>query len=204
MSDPHPLVDRLREKAESVAATVSVLSSLDQALSAVTTVCATKEACRILRCGSASSPTDTAGEPGPKCIAAPGLPAETVAMLRTRCAPLGIEVITDGLRKRLGGIDVGLTLVDAGLAETGTLVLRCADEELRLATMIAETHIALLPASRIVADADALAPQLTDWMGQPGYTAFITGPSRTADIERVSALGVHGPLELHVLILEGE
>lgn len=202
MSQPHPLLDRMEAQAANVAATVSRVASLEAALAYVTAVCAAKAPCQRLRAGDETQPAAPGEQP--KIIAAPGLPEAAVAALRQQAAPLGMTVITDGLRRHLGGIDVAFTLADAGLAATGTLVLRCADEELRLATMLAETHIALLPASRIAADADALEPTLAAWMGQPGYTAFITGPSRTADIERVTALGVHGPLELHILIREDD
>ena len=69
--------------------------------------------------------------------------------------------------------------------------------------MLSETHIAWIPASRIVPDATDLSAYLVEKMkSPPGYMSFITGASRTADIERVLAIGVHGPQELHILIME--
>ncbi len=115
----------------------------------------------------------------------------------------GLTLVDSGLRDHLAGIDMGFTIVDYGIAETGTLVLNCPGEELRLATMISEVHVAVLPISKIRKSAYDLEPELTEMMKtSPDYTAFITGASRTADIERVLALGVHGPLELHILLME--
>ena len=123
--------------------------------------------------------------------------------LQKRCDKKGIRLVTDGLRDHLAGIDIGLTFVDYGIAETGTLVLDSSNEDLRLATMISEVHIGVLPKSRLRPDAFALEKELQQNMRTtPNYTAFITGASRTADIERVLALGVHGPLELHILLQE--
>ena len=70
--------------------------------------------------------------------------------------------------------------------------------------MLSETHIAVLPLSRLRATATDLEPEINRCLMQspPNYLAFITGASRTADIERVLTLGVHGPLELHLLLLK--
>lgn len=207
MSTPSSLVDRLKEKAGLVSAVVQSVASMDEALAYVADVCTNKEACQILASGCDAPLSDTAEAlcqtKQQKIICAPALPADDLAKFTALCDERGIAVITTGMRERLGGIDIALTVAEAGIAETGTIVVRSTDEEVRLATMIAETHIAVLPASRIVADSYDLEPRLVEWMQQPDYTAFITGASRTADIERVLALGVHGPLELHILVLEG-
>ncbi len=208
MFDSNPLVECMQEKAALVSATVRRVASMDEALAYVADVCVGKEACQLLVSGCEAPLSDTAEAlcetKQQKVICAPGIPDDAVAKLAATCADQGIAVVTDGMRGRLGGIDIAFTMADAGIAETGTIVLRSSDEQVRLATMIAETHIALLPVSRIVADSYDMEPLITDWMGDTDYTAFITGPSRTADIERVLALGVHGPLELHILLWEGK
>lgn len=100
---------------------------------------------------------------------------------------------------------VGVVHAARGIASTGTCVVETDDEETRLETMLPETSVILLRKGDIVADlpdvADYLRARQAD--GKVSYTSFITGPSRTADIERVGAIGVHGPLVLHVILLEG-
>ncbi len=84
-------------------------------------------------------------------------------------------------------------------------MLDSRSEDLRLATMLAETHVAVLPVSRLRPDSLALEAEMRRLMDSPpSYLAFITGASRTADIERVLTIGVHGPQELHLLILEDQ
>ncbi|EFL53067.1 protein of unknown function DUF162 [Solidesulfovibrio fructosivorans JJ]] len=208
MSTSPSLVDRMQEKAALAAAVVSKVASMDEAIAYVADVCANKEACQILASGCAEPLSETGEDlcrsKREKIICAPDMPEDVVTALAALCADRGIAVTTKGMRQRLGGIDIALTTAAAGIAETGTIVVRSTDEEVRLATMVAETHIAVLPADAIVADSYDLEEQMAAWMAGPDYTAFITGPSRTADIERVLALGVHGPLELHILILEGK
>lgn len=202
------LIDTFAEKARAVSAQIHPVTSMEEALDHVVQACVRKEACQVLSPGCEFPVSDPARElcelkTWEKLIAAPGLNGTVLESLAGRCREAGIGLIDRGLHAYTGGIDVGFTFADAGIAETGSLVLNCASEDLRLATMVSEVHIALLRAGDIYAQAYDLEAMLADSFSRaPGFTAFITGPSRTADIERVLSLGVHGPLALHVLILD--
>jgi L-lactate dehydrogenase complex protein LldF len=93
----------------------------------------------------------------------------------------------------------GLTGADAAIAESGTLLLTGEPTRPLTASLVPEIHIAVLPASRIYAT-------LPEVLGLPELRAstagvFITGPSRTADIEMTLTVGMHGPREVHVFCL---
>lgn len=136
-------------------------------------------------------------------IAAPGLDVVNLQKLEDLCHASGLQLLHPPFRSHSSGIHMALTGADRAIAETGTLVLDSSSEDIRIATMLSETHIAWIPASRIMPDASALSAYMQEKMASPpGYMAFITGPSRTADIERVLAIGVHGPQRLHILIME--
>jgi len=195
------------DKAKAVSAVVTEVKSEDQALQYVIDLCDRKEACQLLVSGCERDLSDKAEQlceaKQKKVIAAPGLKKPLYDKLAQLSAKAGFECIDSGMRDHLAGVDIGFTFAEYGLAETGTLMLDCPDEDMRLATMVSEFHVCVLPKSKIRKDSYAVEKMMLTRMGKtPDYLAFITGPSRTADIERVLALGVHGPLELHILLLE--
>lgn len=99
--------------------------------------------------------------------------------------------------------DVGITTAQAGIAETGTLVLDSASERHRLVSLVPPVHIAIIDSSSIFQTlGEALAFIHHDGDISPAVT-FITGPSRTADIELTLAIGVHGPQELFIIVNQG-
>jgi L-lactate dehydrogenase complex protein LldG len=98
--------------------------------------------------------------------------------------------------------DVGISTVQAAIAETGTLVLDSTRERHRLVSLVPPIHIAIVRASQIYTTlGEVLSLIRKDKEISPAVT-FITGPSRTADIELTLAIGVHGPQELYVIIDE--
>ena len=108
-------------------------------------------------------------------------------------------------RARFGTDNVGVAYATYGIAETGTCVVETDDEATRLETMLPETSIIILKMSDILHSLPDIAPYLRERQkdGTISYTSLITGPSRTADIERVGAIGVHGPLDVHIILQEG-
>lgn len=172
---------RMKEKAEAVQAIVTEIKGLDEAFQY--TVNLTKNQ-------------------GGRTIAAPGLDEGDRAKMEAVCQQNDLVLLTKSLRDHISGLHTGFTIADWGVAETGTLVLGSGSEDIRIATMLTETHVAVLPRSRIQPDLMTLEKELGQLMKAPGnYLAFITGASRTADIERVLTIGVHGPQELHILIM---
>src|ERR1044072_1371330 len=97
------------------------------------------------------------------------------------------------------GYDVGVSTAQAGIAETGTLVLDSAVERHRLVSLVPPVHIAIINASSIVETLGEALTLLQKKEISPAIT-FITGPSRTADIALTLAIGVHGPQELYVIV----
>ncbi len=117
----------------------------------------------------------------------------------------GLELTDGSDRDAAAAADLGITGANFALAQTGTLVLESTPEPIRLASTLPERHAVLLDPGKIVADLDAATPHLRTFAETlpRHYLAYITGPSRTADIERVLTIGVHGPKELFIFLVEG-
>lgn len=97
--------------------------------------------------------------------------------------------------------DFGITSADFALADTGTLVMLSSPQEARMISLLPPVHIAVLPRDRILTGLDELLTVLPNPAVQTSSMVLITGPSRTADIEQILVRGVHGPGELHVVIV---
>jgi len=97
---------------------------------------------------------------------------------------------------------LGITGVFCGMAETGTLVLVSGADTPTGTALLPDTHIAVLPRTRIVSGMEeAYALIRSECGGMPRAINFISGPSRTGDIEQTIVLGAHGPYRVHILIV---
>lgn len=97
----------------------------------------------------------------------------------------------------------GVTVPALAVAERGTLVLAAGPGHGRAIDVVSMHHLAVLPASRI---RETLAEALTEAYAAPGRApsaiSLVSGPSRTSDIEKISTLGAHGALAMHVIVVE--
>ena len=96
--------------------------------------------------------------------------------------------------------DVGVTGVLAAVAETGTLALVAGPRTPRRTSLVPPTHVALVPVSRLLATYAEAVAMLAALDPTPSNMQFITGPSRSSDIEMRPVQGMHGPKEVVVLL----
>lgn len=97
---------------------------------------------------------------------------------------------------------VGITGCFCAVAETGTLMMLSGAETFASAALLPETHIAIVPVKRILGSIeDAFALAQSERGVLPRATNFISGPSRTGDIEQTIVLGAHGPYRVHLILV---
>lgn len=104
-------------------------------------------------------------------------------------------------REVAAAVDAGITAADYGLADTGTLAVFASEAEGRLLSLLPPVHIAVLAKGRLLTGLDELFLLRPQPLADSSAMVLITGPSRTADIELILVRGVHGPGELHVILV---
>ena len=120
-----------------------------------------------------------------------------------RIAASGTAVYTDkfDIYKHRATADIGISTAEFCVAETGSLCVDNYSYEARVATMLPYVNIVFVNANYVVENV-SVACKIIGRVFDKGYLGFVTGPSRTADIERVLSLGVHGPNKLLIIAVE--
>lgn len=172
---PAELVERFRRRAEALASTVGAVACWGDVPAAVAAYLAE-------------------GALGAQAVATPDL-------ADLNWCGSGLDL---AMRAAVDADMVGISSCYCAIAETGTLMLLSGPQTPATVSLLPETHIALVPVARVVATMeDAFALLRAERGGPPRAVNFISGPSRTGDIEQTIVLGAHGPCRVH-LILIGE
>lgn len=149
---------------------------------------------------------------GAKCVAHAQIPASLAAAVEAGCAQRGVQVMKPPydaatLPTALDCVNIGITGLDFGVAESGTMAEIALNDAVRLVSAMPRTYIGILRASTIVPRLMDATPRLREIFAAHDRhvtVSFISGPSRTGDIEMILTLGVHGPEHAHCVILAGE
>jgi L-lactate dehydrogenase complex protein LldG len=143
------------------------------------------------------------------------VPAAVAHYLRAGSLPLAAACWDElsGLDWRAAGIEiaaraalatdlVGISGAFCAIAETGTLMTLSGPRTPAVTSLLPETHVAVIAAARVVRGMEEAWQLLRDERGQPPRAVnFISGPSRTADIEQTVTLGAHGPYRVHIILV---
>lgn len=132
-------------------------------------------------------------------------PLQEAAGITEALRSRGVTVYTEpaDIAAHADTADIGISGVEFGIAETGSVFQDGYDIATRLVTILPPLHVVFLPSANIVpgiTEAFEIISQSFD----RGYIGFITGPSRTADIERVLTIGVHGPSRFAIIAVDDE
>jgi len=178
---PAERIERFIFEAERVQATVVRLAGLDEVPNAVVTYLRAANMPSVVRIGD-----DEVMQ---------AVPWSSEPLLETAT---GAAVDTD---------TASVTSAFAGVAETGTLILLSGPKSPTTLNFLPEAHLVVLPSARVVGSYEEAWQHLRGKLGNgrmPRVVNWITGPSRTADIEQTLLLGAHGPKRLQIMLVDGE
>lgn len=135
-------------------------------------------------------------------LAEQGLPLQAICWPELGELDWAAAGISTEVRGARGDDLVGITGAFCAISETGTLMLLSGPTTPPSVSLLPETHIAVLRRERVVrAMEDAWALLRHDAAGMPRAVTFVSGPSRTADIEQTVTMGAHGPYRVHIILV---
>jgi L-lactate dehydrogenase complex protein LldG len=186
-------LQRFQEEFERVGGVFHRVARLADVPAVIAELAAAKSATRLVAWDQTALGLDLAAALGPTGLAV--------------AAPHGAD---DADRRRhldeAARADIGVTGCDLAVAETGTMILISGHGRPRSTSLLPATHVALFDQTRLVESLEQVGVMLEAWHGEPAATGsginFITGPSRTADIELTLTRGVHGPKDVHAVFVE--
>lgn len=140
-----------------------------------------------------------------KKIVAVNSPLQQAAGINEQLRSLGIDVYTEAtdIAEHAETADIGISTVEFGIAETGSVCMDGYSFESRLVSMLPPIHIVFMNSKNVVLGVTE-AFDIISKVYENGYISFITGPSRTSDIERVLTIGVHGPSRFILIAIDEE
>lgn len=182
------LVDTFRERFEAVRGHVHYAETMDRAAEVVAEIMQQENATRI---------------------ALAQLPEALSASIQTRAKAAEIEVLQEPYRFEdlpdlIDTADIGIAGADFGIAESGTLAEIALNDATRLVSSLPRVYIGVVRVAELLPTLADAAPRMRDTFTsnpQNCVISFLSGPSRTGDIEMRLTLGVHGPETAHALIL---
>jgi L-lactate dehydrogenase complex protein LldG len=117
----------------------------------------------------------------------------------------GVEVAVwrnlEGFREVAAGADIGLSTAECAIAETGSLVLTSGPGRGRSVTLLPPTYVAVIAVERILSTVPEAIEKYAGGGEMPANVCFHTGPSRSGDIEMTLVTGMHGPGDVHVILV---
>jgi L-lactate dehydrogenase complex protein LldG len=192
--ETNELIDRFTAEATAVGAHIHLAANETRCVELIAEICSTAGSAELATSGSdfiaRLNLVDRIGPHG-------------LAVFSPAVAPISHE----DLIARLALCGAGVTTVDYAIAETGTIVLSNIEKHALLVSLLPPLHLAILRSSQIAASLDEVIQNIGRQKicapAEARSVTLITGPSRTSDVELVLSIGVHGPKELHVIILDG-